>query len=117
MWLAGNHLQGITCNPCNGAMYAFPRIHLPKKAIEEARSIGVEPDAMYAEALLDSTGEQQNGRPAQLTAALARSTDNAAPCCDRFALRGLHGARLRLRPGARHVPPPSHNDHDQNSLD
>ncbi|VDP29514.1 unnamed protein product [Schistosoma mattheei] len=32
-----NSLQGFSCNPITGAMYAFPRIDLPKKAIEIAK--------------------------------------------------------------------------------
>ena len=31
-----NSIPGITCNPVMGAMYAFPRLHLPDKAIKEA---------------------------------------------------------------------------------
>ena len=31
-----NSLEGVTCNEVTGALYAFPRIHLPRKAIEEA---------------------------------------------------------------------------------
>ena len=31
-----NAIDGITCNEVMGAMYAFPRIHLPQKAIDEA---------------------------------------------------------------------------------
>ena len=33
-------IEGVTCNPVQGAMYAFPRIHLPKKAIEKAQVRG-----------------------------------------------------------------------------
>lgn len=32
-----NSIPGITCNTVQGAMYAFPRIHLPKKAIDAAK--------------------------------------------------------------------------------
>jgi len=31
-----NNIEGITCNEVQGAMYAFPRIHLPQKAIDKA---------------------------------------------------------------------------------
>jgi alanine transaminase len=37
-------------------MYAFPRIHLSKKAIKEAASLGVAPDFMYCKAMVDETG-------------------------------------------------------------
>ena len=32
-----NKIEGISCNEVMGAMYAFPRIHLPEKAIEKAK--------------------------------------------------------------------------------
>ena len=32
-----NSLEGVTCNEVIGALYAFPRIRLPQKAIEEAK--------------------------------------------------------------------------------
>lgn len=31
-----NTIEGVTCNEVMGAMYAFPRIDLPQKAIEKA---------------------------------------------------------------------------------
>ena len=51
-----NELDGITCNPAQGAMYLFPRIHFSEKAIEQAKKQGMEPDYMYAMELLDATG-------------------------------------------------------------
>lgn len=32
-----NSMDGVQCNEVRGAVYAFPRITLPKKAIEEAK--------------------------------------------------------------------------------
>ena len=32
-----NSIDGITCNEVMGAMYAFPRIHLPQKAVQKAK--------------------------------------------------------------------------------
>lgn len=32
-----NTVPGITCNPVQGAMYTFPRIALPQKAIDKAK--------------------------------------------------------------------------------
>jgi len=49
-------LQGVSCNPADGAMYAFPQIRLSKKAIEEAKSHNMEADAFYCMELLNSTG-------------------------------------------------------------
>jgi alanine transaminase len=51
-----NALPGITCNPSDGAMYAFPQVHLSAKAIAAAKARGVEPDFLYCEELLDETG-------------------------------------------------------------
>ncbi|PIA50497.1 hypothetical protein AQUCO_01300910v1 [Aquilegia coerulea] len=51
-----NSLEGVTCNKAEGAMYLFPRIHLPKKAIEAAEATKAAPDAFYARRLLEATG-------------------------------------------------------------
>lgn len=51
-----HEIDNITCNTIDGALYAFPTIILPSKLIEEAKSKGIEPDAMYALALLEATG-------------------------------------------------------------
>ncbi|XP_075225927.1 alanine aminotransferase 2-like [Lycorma delicatula] len=51
-----NNLEGISCNPVQGAMYAFPKINLPPKAIEKARSLGQSPDVFYTRQLLEETG-------------------------------------------------------------
>ena len=32
-----NAIEGITCNPIQGAMYCFPRLHLPQKAVQHAK--------------------------------------------------------------------------------
>lgn len=39
-----------------GAMYVFPRIDLPKRAIQAAEKEGQQPDVFYAFKLLESTG-------------------------------------------------------------
>lgn len=51
-----NSIPGYKANPPMGAMYVFPRIELPLKAIEKARVQGQEPDVFYAFKLLESTG-------------------------------------------------------------
>ena len=53
---AFNNLEGYSCNKAEGAMYLFPQIHLPKKAIEAAKAAGKAPDAFYALRLLEATG-------------------------------------------------------------
>jgi alanine transaminase len=51
-----NTLEGVSCTNIDGAMYAFPMIDLPEKAIKAAQSVGVEPDEMYCMELLENTG-------------------------------------------------------------
>ncbi|XP_011260421.1 alanine aminotransferase 1 [Camponotus floridanus] len=51
-----NSIPGYKTNPAMGAMYVFPRLDLPPKAIEAARAKGQEPDVFYAFKLLESTG-------------------------------------------------------------
>ncbi|XP_011079322.1 alanine aminotransferase 2-like [Sesamum indicum] len=53
---AFNSLKGVTCNRAEGAMYLFPCIDLPKKAIEAAKAVSTAPDAFYARRLLNATG-------------------------------------------------------------
>lgn len=49
-------MPGVECQPPQGAMYLFPRIEMPKKAIEAAALKGVAADEMYAMDLLNETG-------------------------------------------------------------
>ena len=51
-----NGMEGVTCNPAEGAMYAFPQIRLPPKALEAAAAAGKAADAMYCLSLLEATG-------------------------------------------------------------
>ncbi len=78
-----NRMPGITCNPVQGAMYAFPQVrifieltfwcfrnfqyrvslfcastqlYLPEKAIEKAKSLGQDPSVFYAFQLLENSG-------------------------------------------------------------
>lgn len=51
-----NSIQGISCNKVAGAMYAFPRLELPQKAIEAAAKVGQKPDFFYLKALLEEAG-------------------------------------------------------------
>jgi alanine transaminase len=51
-----NSIEGFSCNPVQGAMYAFPQIKLPSKAIEAAKKANQSPDAFYAFQLLENTG-------------------------------------------------------------
>ena len=49
-------MQSISCNTVQGAMYAFPSITLPTKAVEAAKAAGQAADVFYAFNLLESTG-------------------------------------------------------------
>lgn len=51
-----NSFEGFSCNTVQGAMYAFPQIHLPPKAIEAAKQAGQAADVYYAFQLLEETG-------------------------------------------------------------
>jgi glutamate--glyoxylate aminotransferase len=51
-----NACEGIVCQPCQGAMYSFPKLTLPPAAMAAAFAASVEPDVFYCLALLDATG-------------------------------------------------------------
>lgn len=51
-----NAIDGVECQRAEGAMYAFPSIQLPEKAIKEAESKNQTPDTLYALSLLEETG-------------------------------------------------------------
>lgn len=51
-----NSLPGVTCNPADGAMYAFPSIEFPPKALEAAAAKKQLADVFYCHELLENTG-------------------------------------------------------------
>lgn len=51
-----NELPGISCNAAEGAMYLFPSVSLPQKAIALADAAGMAPDEWYCIKLLEATG-------------------------------------------------------------
>ncbi|KAM7542464.1 hypothetical protein Aperf_G00000016298 [Anoplocephala perfoliata] len=51
-----NELPGYHCQPVMGAMYAFPRIELPPKAMQAAERAKMAPDTFYVTKLLEGTG-------------------------------------------------------------
>ena len=51
-----NGMEGVHCNPVEGAMYAFPQLTLPRRAMVEASKQGKQADFMYCQELLDETG-------------------------------------------------------------
>lgn len=51
-----NSCRNVVCNFTEGAMYSFPQICLPPKAIEVAKKAGKVPDVFYCLKLLEATG-------------------------------------------------------------
>lgn len=51
-----NQLEGVSCNPTEGAMYVFPKLELPRRALEAAEKAGVPGDSFYCRQLLEKTG-------------------------------------------------------------
>lgn len=51
-----NSCRNVVCNFTEGAMYSFPQIKLPPKAIDAAKEAGKVPDVFYCLKLLEATG-------------------------------------------------------------
>ena len=51
-----NNIAGIECNESEGAMYAFPRLTLPQKALDAAAANHQSLDTLYSLSLLEETG-------------------------------------------------------------
>ncbi|XP_023236007.1 alanine aminotransferase 2-like [Centruroides sculpturatus] len=51
-----NSMEGMKCNKVVGSMYVYPRIFMPKKALEMAKERRQEPDEFYAMSLLENSG-------------------------------------------------------------
>ncbi len=51
-----NAIKGVSCQPLEGAMYAFPKLELPDAFVRQATKAGKKPDALYALRLLEETG-------------------------------------------------------------
>ncbi|CAL0311879.1 unnamed protein product [Lupinus luteus] len=51
-----NSCKNVVCNFTEGAMYSFPQIKLPQRAIEAAKQAGKVPDVFYCLKLLEATG-------------------------------------------------------------
>lgn len=51
-----NKCTNISCNEVEGALYAFPSIKLPEKAVKKAQELGKKADVFYALELLQNTG-------------------------------------------------------------
>ena len=53
---AFNSLEGVTCVFTEGAMYSFPQVRLPPKAMAAAKAAGKAGDVFYCLKLLEATG-------------------------------------------------------------
>lgn len=53
-----NELEGMSCQEADGAMYLFPKLDIPEKAIAKAKELGKPADVMYT---LDLLGEFSGG--------------------------------------------------------
>lgn len=51
-----NSLEGIECQKPQGAMYLFPQIKIPYKAVQAAQHLEMTPDEFYCQSLLEATG-------------------------------------------------------------
>ncbi|SSD58276.1 probable Probable alanine aminotransferase [Saccharomycodes ludwigii] len=56
LWETFNNLEGISCQRPEGAMYLFPKIDIPPKAIKAAHDLNMTPDEFYCKELLENTG-------------------------------------------------------------
>ncbi|CAI9629111.1 unnamed protein product [Alternaria burnsii] len=56
LYEAFKQMEGVECNEPQGSMYLFPTIHLPEKAVQQAKKEGRAPDEFYCFRMLDATG-------------------------------------------------------------
>lgn len=56
LYEAFNKMEGISCQKPQGAMYLFPQLMLPYKAVQEALHLELTPDEFYCKCLLEKTG-------------------------------------------------------------
>ncbi|ORX46101.1 PLP-dependent transferase [Hesseltinella vesiculosa] len=51
-----NSMENMTCNEAEGAMYLFPQLKIPQKAVDAAKEKSMAPDTFYCMAMLEATG-------------------------------------------------------------
>ncbi|KUI70026.1 putative alanine aminotransferase, mitochondrial [Cytospora mali] len=56
LWQAFEKMEGVECGEPQGAMYLFPTIKVPPKAVEAAKKEGRSPDDFYCLKMLEATG-------------------------------------------------------------
>jgi len=104
-----NALEGMSCQKAEGAMYLFPSIEMPDKALKEAEKRGKPADVMYALDLLgehESSGPRACPSPCSLT--LRPLSSPCLPWRWNRRHRDLCGRRVRIRTKGRNVSSPSH---------
>ncbi|XP_035504511.2 alanine aminotransferase 1 [Scophthalmus maximus] len=55
-WHFLNALPGMSCQPAMGGIFLYPSLRLPAAITEQAEALGVEPDALYCQRLLQEEG-------------------------------------------------------------
>jgi hypothetical protein len=89
----------VSCQPLEGAMYAFPRITFPDKFLAAAKAADKKPDVMYALAVLQRTGIVMV--PGRKCMDFANATFAACDECE-SSVSLLH-CRVRLWTGRGHL--------------
>jgi alanine transaminase len=51
-----NNIPRFACQPATGAVYCFPSVHTPQKAIEVSNEMSISADTLYALDLLRKKG-------------------------------------------------------------
>ncbi|CAN7944921.1 unnamed protein product, partial [Ixodes hexagonus] len=51
-----NSIEGFYCSPVQAGMCVYPRVLLPRKAIDKAKSLGQDPSYFYVNQLLEKKG-------------------------------------------------------------
>jgi len=51
-----NAIDGVSCQPIEGAMYAFPSVEIKGHVLEKAEAAGIAADALYCLELVERTG-------------------------------------------------------------
>lgn len=90
-----NTTPGIKCNPVQGAMYTFPRISLPQKAVDKAKVWTVWPYHSQCLTQCEWLSVTAGGRPQARHVLLHEAAGRG---------RNLPGARKWLRPEGGNLP-------------
>ncbi|XP_028832250.1 alanine aminotransferase 2-like [Denticeps clupeoides] len=97
-----NSLDGMSCQPIRGGIYAFPQLHLPARAVAKAEEAGVAPDLLYCMLLLEEMGlcvgpgseHLQRKDTHHLRLCIATPEDTLQEVLERLSTFHLHFMRL-----------------------